>query len=374
MIADKRINTAQLFAVIFIVGTSLKMMMLPVLLLKSSGRDSVIALSAISITELICLAAIVAAVVLAPDVSFKDMLSATIGKWASRAVFVIMTLFFMTKLLLLSDEVRIFFSENLFEDNFDWTVFAVPFFGLCVVLGMGSARSLGRTAQFMFPFIAVATVLLMGLIVGGVDFTEVLPLGEFGAKNIANESVRYAMWYGDYSLLAVFLGSVKRTRATAVLSCVSGVIASAVVLLFMLGLTASFANVCNIIRFGQNVTSMSHYALGNIMEGRFDLVMFCLWMISVFIKAGLFSYAAVYCIRAAIPCNRAIPALCINAILYLVSVLVASATALHTFMANYFSIPALVFQFAVPALMLIVALVNRKKSPAEREGEKNEAQ
>ncbi len=349
-----------MFALIFILGMSLKMMMLPVLLLKAAGRDSVIALTVILLSELVCLVAIVAAVVLSPGLSFPELLRGFAGKWTSKIVCMLFSLFFVFKLVLLSGEVRIFFSENLFDD-FHWGAYALPFFALITVFGMGTARALGRTAQFLLPFIFIATVLMLVLIGGGVDFTEVLPFGEFGVRNTLSETVRYAMWYGDYSALIVFLGSVKRSKFTVSASIVSGAVASAVVLFFTLGLTASFSNVCNVIRFGQNVTGMSHYALGNVMEGRFDLLMFCVWMISVFVKAGIFSYTSVYFFRSAVPLKAPAVSLALGVILYFVSMLTPSATGLHTFMMNVFAVPALVLQFLIPAFMLTVALAGRKK-------------
>ena len=162
---------------------------------------------------------------------------------------------------------------------------------------------------------------------------------------------------------------MKRSRKTVAISMISGVTASAVVLFFTLGLTASFSNVCYIIHFGQNVTGMSHYALGNIMQGRIDLILFCVWMMSVFLKGGMFAYAAAYCIRAIAPMNRTLPALILGVTLFVISCFIPSATGLHTVMADYVAIPAIAFQFAVPALMLTVSLLGRRR---ERKGEECE--
>ncbi len=369
---EKRISTAQLFALVFILGMSLKMMMLPVLLLKSCGRDSVIAMFVILVAELVCLAGATAAIALSPQKSFGQLLKATVGKIAAKIIFALMAAMFFLKLLLLSGEVRIFFAENLFTE-FPWCVYSVPFFALTTVISMGTARAIGRTAQFLFPLILAATVLMLFLIGRGVDFTEVFPFGEFAARDVAADSLRYAMWYGDYSALVVFLGSVKRSRKTVAISMISGVAASAVVLFFTLGLTASFSNVCYIIHFGQNVTGMSHYALGNIMQGRIDLILFCVWMMSVFLKGGMFAYAAAYCIRAIAPMNRTLPALILGITLFVISCFIPSATGLHTVMADYMAIPAIAFQFAVPALMLTVSLLGRRRErkceECERMGE-----
>ena len=379
MIREKRVSTAQLFAIVMILGTALKMMMLPVLLLKSSGRDSVIGLSVILAFELVCLGAAVAAIVLAPDKSFPELLESLVGKAGVKIIFSVLALFFLSKLILTSGEVRIFFSENLFAE-FPWPVYAIPFFALCIMFGKGTARAIGRTCQFLLAFIVVATLVMLVLIGRGVDFEEILPLGRFGASFIATDMLKFSMWYGDYAVLAVFLGSVKRTRHTALLTMISGVLSSLVVLSFTLGLTASFANLCSLIRFGQNVTGMSHYALGNLLEARLDLMVFCVWMLGIFLKAGIFAYAVVYCVRVAVPSNTIWPALISGAAMYIISVCIPSATGLHSFMSQIMAWPALILQIVVPALMLVAVLAHRGKENKKKDanktdsGEKNDAE
>ena len=355
---ERRITCAQLFTVVVVLGMGVKMLMLPVLLLKSCGRDSVLALMLLLALELTCLGASIVALVLAPQYSFADLLRATVGKVAAKIVCIVFAVYFLGKLILLSGEVRIFFCENLYND-FSWVLFAVPFFGLCFMFGKGTLRAIGRCTQFLFPFIAFATVVMFVLIGMGVEYAEVLPIGEFGWRTVSRTAFRYAMWYGDYSVLVVCLGAVKRTKGTAIATACAGVLASAIVLFFMFGITATFSNVCYLIRYGQSVTGMSHYALGNALQGRFDLVLYCVWMIAVFLKAGMFSYAAVYCLCSALPLRRGWVSGVLSAGLYLLAVNIPSAAGLHDFMTRYLATPALILQFVVPAVMLTVAIAGR---------------
>ena len=59
--------------------------------------------------------------------------------------------------------------------------------------------------------------------------------------------------------------------------------------------------------------------------------------------------------------NRTLPSLIMAAVLYIISGFIPSATALHTVMSNILAIPALIFQFAIPALMLTIAIAGRKR-------------
>lgn len=369
---EKRITTSQLFCLIFILGMSLKMLMLPILLLKSSGRDSIISLIIILVLEIALLGAMITSVMLSPGKTFPEIMESVIGKWASKIILSLFAVFFFAKLLLIAGEVRIFFGENLFGD-FNWSLYSLPFFALCTLIGMGTARALGRLSQFLFPFILAATVIMFVLIGIGVDYSNLLPLGEGLTSHMAGDSVRYAMWYGDCSALVVFIGSVKRTRKTAGAGMLAGAFSASAVLMFMVFIVASFANVASSVRFGQNLTGMSHYALGSAMQGRFDLIIFCVWLFSVFVKAGIFSFAVVEIFCYIVPVNRNITALGMGMLLYACSMLWNSATGLHSFMINDFAMVAFTVQLIIPVLSLTFSFIAKLKTKKGKEKE-HEAQ
>lgn len=357
---EKRISTAQLFTVIFILGMGLKILMLPVLMLKVLGRDSVLGLAAMGVVELLCLGAMLAAIMLSPEKSFYDLVSELAGKIAAKIIFTVFAAFFFFKLVLLAGEVRVFFSENLLQ-NFSSTVYSIPLCGLCVVIGMGTLRAIGRASQFLFPFIAAATLCLFVLIGMGVDFSEMFPFGEYGIKSIASDSFKHAMWFGDYSSLVVVLGAVKRTKRTVAAGVVAGVLASLAVMFYLLGLTASFSNVCYLIRFGQNVTGMSHYALGDVMQGRLDVMLFCLWTVSVLVEAGFYAFATVSCLNNVLPVKKEILSLAVGVALFVLLLLWQSTSDLQAFAVKYFAVPAFIFQIAVPVFALIITAAARRR-------------
>ena len=362
---EKRISTAQLFTVIFILGMGLKILMLPVLMLKVVGRDSVLGLAGMGVLELLCLGAMLAAVMLSPEKSFFDMTVELVGKAAAKIIFAFLAAFFFFKLLLLVGEVRVFFSENLLQ-NFSSTVYSLPLCGLCVVMGMGTLRAIGRTSQFLFPFIAVAMLCLFVFIGMGVDYSEIFPLGDCGFKSTFTNSFKHSMWFGDYSSLVAVIGSVRRTKRTATAGVIAGIIASLTVIFYMLGLTASFSNVCYLLRFGQNVTGMSHYALGDVMQGRLDVMLFCMWIVSVLVEAGFYSFTTVSCLEKVIPVKKELLSLSAGVLLFAVLLLWQSTSDLQAFAINYFSVPAAVFQIAVPVFAVIVTAVARRREKKKR--------
>lgn len=357
---EKRITLAQLACIIFILGMSLKMLVLPVLLIKSSNRDAFLGMVFITVMELICLGAMIAAIIISPDMSFTELIEKCVGKVVAKMFYVAIIILLFFKLLLLFGDVRVFVTENLFPES-DWNILSLPLLALCAVVGMGSLRALGRMSQFLAPIIIVATVILFCIIGIGVDYSGILPVGGNGFGDALRDMVYHAMWYGDYSVLVVCLGALRRTKKTALVTLSAGVLASAVVLFFTLVLTASFGSVAEYVRFGQNVTGMSNLTLGNATSGRFDLALFCVWTLSILIKAGILSYGAVYFLRSLFPCPRWGASLGLCIVLYIVSLFCYSALGLHSFMLEYCSVIAFVVQTVIPVAALIFAIWGKRK-------------
>ena len=360
---ERKLSTAQLACLVFILGLSLKLLILPILLIKSSGRDATLSFAALLIVDLIMLAVMIAAIVLAPQKSFCELLESLIGKWAAKAVYIVLVVYFFFKLVLLSGDVQIFFSEGLLPD-LHWTLYSIPFFAMCAVIGAGTARAIGRTAQMIIVIVGVSIIMTLVLISAGVDFSLLLPVSASGLKNVPKDLLRYSMWYGDFTVLAAFIGSVKRTRKTYAVSIIAGVISAVFVMFFAVSLIASFSDIAEIIRFGQNVSGLSLDAIGNEQQGRFDLVLFCIWLFALFLKAGLFAYGTVHFTSATVPklkAHKGWIAFSLAVLLFVTSRFVTQNTALHAFMIDFAAIPALIIQCFVPLIALIAAAVGRHK-------------
>ena len=80
-IKDVRQSTSrQLVAIIFVLGLATKMFMLPVFLIRTSGRDAYIALAVFCAIDLISLVFGIIALKLSPDTDFFALLQNTLGK------------------------------------------------------------------------------------------------------------------------------------------------------------------------------------------------------------------------------------------------------------------------------------------------------
>lgn len=352
-------STGQLFVFTFTMGISLKMLMLPVLLLKAGGRSAAVSLAGILLAEVLCLVVLGLAMKKAPDKSFPTLVCESLGKAGEKIVAAVLFVYFFLKLLLVGSGTQIFFSEGLLSEA-PWGVYVLPFVAFCVLFGMGTARQVGRCAQFLFPFIAVSTLVIFVLVTFGADYGNLLPMVEGAPLPVLKNAARYAMWYGDYSALIVFFGSVKRTKHTLLLTNLAGVLASVAVLMFSLGLIAAFSEVGDILRFGQNVVGLSRFTLLGPASGRFDLLVFCVWQLSAFIKAGVFMYAAGTFLSSVLGISRGVASLSTGILLYGTILLCGSPIDMHDFFGRL-SLIALGVQFALPLFCLILAALSARR-------------
>lgn len=365
-------STGQLFVFTFTLGLSLKMLMLPVLLLKASGRSAAVSLAGVLLSEVLCLVVLGLAMKKAPDKSFLTLVRESLGKAGEKIIAVMLFAYFFLKLLLVTSGTQIFFAEGLLSEA-PWGVYVLPLVAFCILFGMGTARQVGRCAQFLFPFIAVSTLVIFLLVSFGADYGNLLPLFEGAPLPFLKNAARYAMWYGDYSALIVFFGSVKRSKHTLLLTNLAGVLASVAVLMFSLGLIAAFSEVGDILRFGQNVVGLSRFTLLGPASGRFDLLVFCVWQLSAFIKAGVFMYAAGTFLSSVLGISRGVASFSTGVLLYGAILLCGAPIDMHDFFGRLSWI-ALGVQFALPPFCLILAVLSarRERKKDEREAPRKE--
>ncbi len=285
----KQISTKQFIAVQFLIGLAVKMFMLPALLLRIVGKDSYMVMLIWLGVEFINLALVLWIMRRNPDKTIYDILRDCLGKIVARAVVVVFSAFMLLKLLLILSEVKMFFSVTMYAE-INWQVMIVPLLVLFITFAIRSLRDLGRTAQFIFPIVLVSTLALSGLLLGDVQGGSLLPVLENGFSPVAKGLTTFPMWFGDVTFLLLFLGNVKQSRALVWGSFVIKLITAALVLVFSTTLFSTYSNISTLIDYGNNISNMTQFSIGAQDYGRFDLLFYCVWMLSVFIKMATVFY------------------------------------------------------------------------------------
>lgn len=285
----KQVSTRQFVVVQFLVALAVKMFMLPALMLRVVGKDSYIVMLVWIAFEFVDLTFVVLLARRNPDKTMYEILTDAFGKVVSRVIVALFTLFVCAKGLLVLGELKTFFVVTMYAD-INWVVMLIPLMALLCAFGIRSLRSIGRTAELITPVIVVSTLVLSGLLLGDIEFANLLPVMENGFAPIKKGMLTFPMWFGDVSFLLMFLGNIKINRGFIWKSYLSKLVATALVMLFSVTLFSTYANVSTLIDYGNNVSNMTQLSMGAQDNGRFDLMFYCIWLFTVFLKLALIFY------------------------------------------------------------------------------------
>ena len=361
----EKILTARQFAVmIFISAVAVKMFMLPSLLVAAAGRNGYIFMLGYVAADLAALLPIIYASV-KEERDFYSLIESVLGKPVAKIFVGICAVYMLFKTTLMLSEVRVFFSEALFE-NFNWAVYLIPLLAVVWYASL-KPRAVGRTGEILIPFVILSMILLFVLSAGKPQYANLLPV----LREKSGGAADYTLWLGDFSALAVFIGRTEKQRSAARKYLTAAGVAAVAVITFTLILSAEYGNIKDLIEYGHNLGGLPQH-VGSQNFGRFDLLIFAVWVSAVFVKIIIYVYAfARHTVFAlALPekalCAASAAAL---AFIYLLSVFVfpTQAAVYGAATGAVLRLVALPEQVGIPLVLIAAAIARRiRKKPAER--------
>lgn len=285
----KQVSIKQFVAIQFLVALAVKMFMLPALMLRIVGKDSYIVMGIWIAFEFLNLTFFLITAKRNPDKTIYDILSDALGKAGSRIAIVLFSAFFVIKGVLIISEIKMFFSVTMYAE-IGWAIMIIPLLVLLSSFAIRSLRAMGRTAEIILPIVLISTLVLSGLLIGDMQGDNLMPVLENGFSPVAEGLLIFPVWFGDITFLLIFLGNVKLGKGFVLATLLSKLFASLLVMFFSSMLFATYANMGTLIDYGNNVSNMTQFSLGAHDYGRFDLLFYCVWMLSVFMKLALIFY------------------------------------------------------------------------------------
>lgn len=279
----KQISTKQFVCLEFLTSIAIKMFMLPALILRTVGKDGYLVIVAHILFEFITLTFLLITAKRNPDKTLFDILRDSCGRVLSRVIVGVTVLFLFVKSVIVTGEIKIFFNIIMYRD-INWAVLILPLLALAGAFAVRPLRAMGRTAELITPVVLLATLVLSALLFGELQLDNLLPfLGE-GIQPVTKGILTFPMWFGDVTVMMLFLGNIKISKGFVVGAYASKIVSSLLIMLFSVVLFSAYANISTLIDYGNNVSNMTQLSLGSQEYGRFDLLFYCIWLLSVFIK------------------------------------------------------------------------------------------
>lgn len=354
----KQISTKQFVCLTFLVTLAIKMFMLPALILRVVGRDGYLVQVFYIALEFINLGLVLAVMKRNPDKTLYDLLRDCFGKVISRVIITIFSLFVVMKGVLVFSEIKMFFSVNVYE-QIEWKVLAVPMLALLGAFAVRSLRAFGRVCEFIAPLVLVSSLILAALLVGDLDLIKILPFMENGFGAVGEGILTFPMWFGDASFLLIAMGNVKIGRCFVISSLVAKAVSSVLVLGFSIMLFAAYGDISELIDYGNNISNMTQFSIGTQDFGRFDLIVYCVWLFSVFIKLALVFYVFTRNLSFVTGIkNNFVSAVITAVVFYILSVIVVSnENVMYLVATGPIKWAACPLAFAMPLIVFVCALI-----------------
>lgn len=364
----KQVSVRQLMLFVAVISTASRMFMLPVLLMRTSGRDSIVVMTIHVIFEAVILLIILTALHRFPNTDVTAAVFSRFGKVAARIFFCVAFAYFFMRLILITAQTALYFEHGVFE-KFNWAVMMPILLLFVTVVAGGNLRALSRTNELVSLLIGVC---LVGLVVmtamSKLDYANVLPL--FVGSGTPDGLLRTGSFIGDFTPLIFFVGktnTISGKQKGATLGLMLG--ASVITLYFILGISSVFGNMPHLVQFTTNISNMHAYGQ-QTAAARFDLVFYTVWSLAPVIAIALTAWAATQSLAAVFPKVRhQVLSFSISVALYLTEVLVFNLDEIiFGLLTPYVSITMYALSFALPLIALICLIASRRKSNTVNNG------
>lgn len=295
-----------------------------------------------------------------------QLLEENFGTLAARAVYLLFALFFAFSAFLPILEQRGFVLQVFYENVPSFLSF-LPFFLVSLFACTKGLRSIGRAADLALPVFVLCFGILFLMAVTEGDYTALLPLFSAGT-GILRGGAFGLPWYAGGAYMLFFLGNFRYEKGAAGKIMLAYAAGAAAVLAFLAAFYAIFSDIALL---QQNaVAHLSKYATAFTSLGRIDLFfVFALTLVLLFALC-IPLQLSVHCACAAFSCKTTLPALAVNALLLVLTLL---------FNQSYLEIQTLITQklwivFAVFAVFLpyVSVFLRQKEKRMLPKGEKYE--
>jgi len=291
MIKDK-IKYGQLALLMCITLPAGKLLSLPYLCFRHTGKDFWLGMALAVAVELLALLAVAWGIKVNANngnFSLKEVLQNTVGKFFTSFLMVLLAISFFIKFVYVLSDVMVLYTD-IFVLKSDWTIFAlIALLSIWFVLSRGFT-TVARMGEILFIPIMVCLIAISVLSLGDCNFNKLLPIAEEGFDNIFESFLFVGFAFGDGALLAVFSGDVSSSSRNdkcglVMLGAVVGALATIFVCVIYLALFGELAFLGDIA-----IARISQFNFNTSVTGRLDWLFISGWVVAVFLLLYLYAH------------------------------------------------------------------------------------
>lgn len=201
--------TSRQFAIMVAMSIfTFKLTYLPSLLFNFAGKDGFWAFLILILADLISFFLIMPVFIKHKDESFSQFLEKRIGTFAAKIIYLLLFIFFLIKLIYLSNVGYFFAREAIFQDA-EYLLFLSILFITINALFLFKINAYARTSEFFYLILIFLFIACIILGIFTIPNNGFFPLFERGAGDIFQASWKTAFCTGDYLFILPFMGKVQ---------------------------------------------------------------------------------------------------------------------------------------------------------------------
>ncbi|MTI81546.1 MAG: hypothetical protein FH758_11820 [Firmicutes bacterium] len=352
-----KISSRQLMFIIITFIISTADIFLPNIVAQQAGRDSWISIL-IALAEALVVAAVAVALGLRfPRLTLVQISQKVLGKWLGWILaFIFVNAFFLSLFFLIVGEFGVIIKSSFLQQTP-----LIVLNGLLIIIAAYAVyqgiETIARVTEILMP-LGIGVLFLVGLLVlPEVDINNYLPIMEEGIVPVINGSYRLVSFLGEGIIILMLIPYVNQPQKVPSTISWSMIILAAFLLIGVLAIGM----------FGpQQTANMTFPALqmvrriqiGDFLE-HLDAIIMTIWVGGIYIKSVIIYY--ICCIGYAQLFNVKHYRLLIPPIGIVVTAIsieyVSNIIGLIDYIANALPGQALIFEFLIPLLLLVVAAV-----------------
>lgn len=354
----RMIEPHQLFFIIVQTQIGIGILSLPFVVHERAGKDGWLSILLAGLFVQIGTLIIVALAARFPDKTLYDYMPIVIGKWLSRLLIILFTLFFFLTSIQVLSNFLIFTSIWVFPRT-PSLVFAVITAGITVYLIRENIQVIARF-YVLASFLLVGILMVFVFMVQYLNWYNILPVGSEGAKAIWKGSGQALFSLSGFELLLWLFPLTKAPVKTKWKIAAGASLFSTIIYAALALFSYAFFSDEELKIVPEPVIYMVKAVELTIIE-RIDLVFLSLW--AVFAITSFMSYLYMAASGAAVlvkASNHRSSVYVLAALSIPAALLIKSPIDLDTY-GEKINLASPVFLFAIPFLIWIVALLRKKK-------------
>lgn len=210
---NEKISGNQLCAIIFILITSNKLLVLPSILYDCTANDTIFYVLGMFIFDFFCLLICAYVNKKWKNQTFLERCDKVFGVNITKILCFVIFAYFAFKTFLTFKETQNFLSTTIYVDLSAFT-FIVLFVMVAVYISSRGMRNVGRVAEVFTPVVIIGILVSFLLAFPQVQIDGILPLFTSTLKDFGNAITYSSVWFGNFIIFFLLVGRVEQKKDT----------------------------------------------------------------------------------------------------------------------------------------------------------------